>query len=163
MTKKSVERLEELLDKKDETIEKLSDKVDHLERELDYPNWEWMRHSSVEEDSDLPVPRLEMRYVATGTEVNPWYNYEACYNMVHRHFQGHLMSIPLGQTRISGGNGAGPHHYEADDQWELPFRDGAHIRHDAVDLNLPAFVVIEPDGVKFSEKIIAPIRVDPSG
>lgn len=99
-------------------------------------------HTEREEHThDLPVPRLEMRCVPyyEGT----WSTQLWTYCLVYRHFLGHLVWIPLGETRRTGGmlREAPP---ALDD---LPFRDGAHIRHDAGLLSLPAFVVIE-DRVK---------------
>lgn len=54
------------------------------------------------------------------------------YRLVRRHFLGYVEVNPLGLTKRQGGNNQPPWH--DDPRVTLPFRDGAHARHDAAHL-----------------------------
>lgn len=127
------DRLQELLDLKDRELDGLREALAKYEEPRE---WRWMMHTDRQEDThDLPVPRLEMTCepVYEGLwSVQTW-----TYCLVYRHFLGHLVWVPLGETKRTGGSMDVPPMLD-----DLPFRDGAHIRHDSVTLNLPAFVVI---------------------
>lgn len=132
-------------------IEEQQERIDELQREIDeaaesasFNRWRDMLPVKVEEDDgfDLPVPRLEIRWV----EYDDW-NRTAFYRLVTRHFLGHLEGYALGATKCNG---------RRHDPLDLPFRDGAHICHDAQQLNLPAFVVNDSCGV--SGKVDLKIR-----
>lgn len=127
-----IERLERDLNDRDATIEKLQEKIDGMEA---YATWEWARHTTIEaEDDPLPVPRLEMSVYA---RTDDWYITEWLYSLVYKHLLGHHVRIPLGHTKVTGGRGGPP------DPDFTPIRDGAHIRNEARQMGLPAYVVIE--------------------
>jgi hypothetical protein len=134
----TIERLEELLAKKDQELEekdaelqKASEENDRLERELKGSLDGW-RHSVELPDDDLPVPRLEVVYVLD----DGWSDFRVIYRLVMKHLLGNLVAIPLSYTKISGGPNKEP---EAD---HLPFRDGAHMAHDAALFGIPAFKLL---------------------
>lgn len=131
------ERLAELLDQKDEQIAELEDQISALKCTQEWGN---MRHSTNKEDCspDLPCPRLEMRYEPD--EKFGWTETTVTYAMVHRHFLGHYVTVPLGVTTIRSGRQSAPIY---DGKISLPFRDGAHIKHDMAQLNLPAYAICE--------------------
>lgn len=147
--KTTEEHLTELLNAKDETIEKLEriiskhDSEEEKERLRDA--WEWTRHFTLDEDdADLPVPRLELRWEATDKR---GYNRTCWYFLVYKHFLGYIVKVPIGHTAVSGGREEP--FYDGSDSLDphgvsrihTPFRDGAHIRNEARQLNLPAFVI----------------------
>ena len=124
----AIERLEELLDEKDSEIDRLHDEIEALESDR---TWKWTLHSSIEDDP-LPVPRLELR----------WSNIEdhekiCTYSLVYKHLLGESITVPLGQTKVSGRMLS----FENIEAWK-PFRDGAHFYNEMEQLNLPGFVVI---------------------
>lgn len=94
-----------------------------------------MRHPTKKlkehDNNGLPVPRLEIRYKDTADPEK----LRAEYGLVYRHLCDHLVFATLGLTKIHGAL----HYYR--DRLDLPFRDGAHIRHEMKTLNLRAFVV----------------------
>ena len=85
------------------------------------------------DDSGLPVPRLELRWIGDPTE--PEGEWE--YNLVVNRFTGTPCFYPLGNTDVSGG--VDP--YYPNGRLRLSFRDGAHIKHDMKQLHLPAFAI----------------------
>lgn len=97
------------------------------------PDLEWYRHTVVEDGGDgLAVPRLELRWD------DPTADERVCiYSLVYRHLLGDLVRVPLGRTKQTGRPGC-PTNIE---NW-IPFRDGAHFRHDVIELRLPGFVVV---------------------
>lgn len=132
----AVQRLEELLNERDERIAELEAKLDEEEEERDDRAWMWTKHSKSEEKESLPVPRLEIRWTPEGRF--PGYNWLASYNLVYQHLLGHVMVVPLGSTKQGGGDARGP---VRDGKVETPFRDGVHIMHDAWALRLPAYAI----------------------
>lgn len=131
----AAEYLTGLLDEKDEEIYKLAERVEELENILDGRTWGWTIHTKISdgENMNLPVPRLEMRW----RELDDWgYNWEAQYRLVYRHFLDELVAIPFGNTKRGGDSPP-----MTNEKVDLPFREGAHIKHDAGTLNLPAFVI----------------------
>jgi hypothetical protein len=131
--KRSVERLEELLEQKDREIEELQERVYKAEDQAER-NWQWTKHFEIKEDESLPVPRLEMRW--REIESHDGFNWEACYNLVYRHFLGHVIAVPMGHTRIGGERNP-----IQNGKVDLPFRDGAHIQNDMAQLKLPGFAI----------------------
>lgn len=138
----AVERLEEMLNERDARIEELEGRIEELEGRIgdwedsrDEDAWFWTRHEKVDDKDGLPVPRLEIRWTPLG---RGRYNWLASYNLAYRHLLGHVMSVPLGATRQSGGDERGP---VREGKVETPFRDGVHIMHDAWALKLPAYAV----------------------
>ena len=147
----AIERLEALLNEKDEEIEKEEARADAAEERLAGIRGGWMVHVTLPAEQSLPVPRLEVVYDNDGDET--WREYVVIYRLVYRHFLGHCVGVPLGKTTIRGGVGRAP---IFDGKVDLPFRDGQHIRSDARHLSLPAFAicgaVVDP---------IAPLAADP--
>lgn len=121
------ERLQELLDRKDEELEEARERVRELERELDAEPGGWRRPEVLPDDASLPVPRLELVY----QQDNGWAEYRVTYRLVMRHFLGQLLGLPLGMTRCQSSAGERPA--------DLPYRDGAHALHDAAHLGLPLY------------------------
>lgn len=128
------------------TTDVLEEKIYQLERDLqttsnelsllkDFQQYGWTRHRKIseEENLDLPIPRLELRY----TNVDS-YNCVCKYAMIYRHLLDDIVCIPLGKTDV-GGNGGEPCIF--DGKLSLPFRDGAHIKNEMRQLNLPGYVI----------------------
>ena len=131
----TAEYLTGLLNEKDKEINDLAQRIEELENIIDGRTWGWTIHAKVSEveNMSLPVPRLEMRW----RELDDWgYNWEARYRLVYRHFLSHLVAVPLGNTKRGGDSPP-----MTNENVDLPIRDGAHIKHDAKLLNLPAFVI----------------------
>ena len=127
----AIERLQELLNEADEKIDRLRDERDSLRGVIDGLRDGWCRHTMIDPDPAMPVPRLEIAY----EQHKEWFSYTATYRMVMVHLLGHHVAIPLGQTKVNGGSGKPPSEH-------LPFRDGAHAAHDSVHLGLPLFKVM---------------------
>jgi hypothetical protein len=146
---KSEKRLEELLDKKDEEIEKLKEQIEEFEMQRDSAErsdeWRWTYHTVLKKDDvNLPVPRLEMRWVLQDEQ---GYNKICWYYLVYKHLVDDIIKVPLGSTRVNGGGGSpfydGRHPTNPTPKLDVPFRDGAHIANEARQLRLPAFVIWE--------------------
>lgn len=133
----AMERLEELLDAKDEKISDLEGRLEDLERELNVISG-WTRHVEYTDagkvpNPELPVPRLEVRWQ---NSLDSGYEVEASYSLVYRHLLGHVVFVPLGVTRRNGSVGS---LVNTDGSIDLPFRDGAHLRSDMAQLHLRGF------------------------
>lgn len=127
-----LERLERELNDADADREKLQEELDSLK---EYATWAWARHKQIEKEADpLPVPRLQIEGVNVSGD---WYVTDWIYSMVYEHLLGHYCIVPLGHTRSTGGGRRPP---DAD---YTPFRDGAHIRHEAKTFGWPAFQIVE--------------------
>lgn len=125
--------LSDALESKDDEIANLHEKVRIAE--LDHT---WTAHEQIPNGEDpLPVPRLELVFERIDDFQFVWR-----YNLVYRHLLDHNVRVPLGKTAISGGfrkpNETIPMTGNLIDK---PFRDGRHITHDAMTLDLPAFCV----------------------
>lgn len=160
--------LVEQLKKRDGVIDKLKEKLESLEEvnrareeEKEFKEaWSWRQLETLkaaekypdegpEEDTnyDLPVPRMELRW----TE-NPHFNStrKAIYGIVIEHFLGQIIFIPFGSTKQDGGLAYSDRMgstIQSKGRLETPFRDGAHLLHDAKALNLPVFVVAPDHGI----------------
>jgi hypothetical protein len=151
MTEETIANLNRLLKIEQDTaatqaakIEELERKVEDLDRYIDTDVLGWTRHRPWSEDG-LPVPRLEMRWSRSGPA-----EAVALLVLVYRHFLDQIEAVPLGQTRCSGGGyrddrpaDAPPMFHEWPERGgglELPFRDGAHLKHNAKHLGLRAFI-----------------------
>ena len=150
----AIERLEQLLDERDTQIEELEQKLQDLTDESERA-WDWARHSIIQPHPLLPIPRLEIRCVNLGN----WYNWEWRYGFVYKHLLGHLVLIPMGNTKC-GGSGKPPMDWTGK-YMDLPFRDGAHFRSDFEQLNLPAFAIIE--GLNDGQDLIHRVYLDEEG
>lgn len=126
----AIERLESALNERDYKIEDLQQEIDGLK---EFATWAWSRHTTIEaKDDPLPVPRLQIEVFNVSGD---WYVSEWVYSMVYEHLLGHHVIVPMGHTKQTGGRG-GPR-----DVADLPFRDGAHIRHEAKAFGWPAFAI----------------------
>lgn len=124
-----IERLEQDLNNADAEREKLQEELDGLK---EHATWGWSRHTEIAAGNDkLPVPRLQMTAINVSGD---WYVTDFISSMVYKHFLGHHVIVPIGHTRRTGGSGGS---FDG----RLPFRDGAHIKHDARMFNWPAFLI----------------------
>jgi hypothetical protein len=147
------ERLNDIISEKENEIDELNDKVSNLESLLDYHKWSWCRHTTLDKSIDLykniPFPRLEMKL--SRVSENNWYEIEWIYGLVYGHFSdvaynNNLLFIPFSQTTSRGGAGTFESHF-IDSKLDLPFRDGVHIKVDALTLNLPAYISCAEKGI----------------
>lgn len=128
-------------------VRRAEERAEGLERQLDTNTLGWSRHREWTEE-DLPVPRLEMHWERTSED---GYERVALYVLVYRHFldgcgdKPKIEAVPMGLTRVSGGHNRTPWFWNG--AIETPFRDGAHFKHDAKHLGLPAFVTTEDGDV----------------
>ena len=127
----TIRTLETRIEQLEDECDKLRSKLDETQRHVDSAEMGWREpRSDLVDSAGLPLPRLEMVYYR-----GEYDRVTTLYRMVYRHFLGHLESVNLGETRISGGRAR-----ECND---LPIRDGAHIAHDSVYLGIPAFKVVD--------------------
>lgn len=146
----AVERLEEILNEKDQEIADLTARVEELEP---LEKTAWMRHriqlgeSSTDDLPGLPVPRLQLRFVADDYHRGGYYNIVIYYELVYQHYlRGagngeNYIAVPLGRTTRSGGNEHFDGIFEKDGKIRLPFREGFHIHWDSVKMGLPAYAI----------------------
>jgi len=139
------ERLQELLDKKDEELEELQDKVrrfEHLEeREENRKTWVWTQHLILDkDDTPLPVPRLELNWAEADEH---GYNRYCWYYLVYKHLLDEVIKVPMGMTKVGGSRGPLRPVATHGQLIDTPFRDTGHIVNDARQLKLPAYVVFE--------------------
>ena len=116
-------------------LEEAEERIGELEREVErlQDHLPWTQHEEIEATPDMPVPRLEM--VWEEGKFPRDYQYRCAYRLVYRHLLGHLVAVPLGETMV--GSTKPPDHFG---EIDTPFRDGAHIKSDARQLGLPAYV-----------------------
>lgn len=114
---------------------KLAELQQQLDEDSDRDRWGWTQHAELPKEQTLPVPRLEIFYMESESDD---YNRVWLYRMIYRHLLGHCVAVPMGQTKQGGGN----HKVIISKLLDfLPFRDGAHIKHDARAFGWPAFMV----------------------
>lgn len=141
---KTVVRLNEILDIRDQRIEELEESERLLNERLDGSYTAWRVPRIVDDEHPgLPLPRMEVAWTPSAEE--GWSRYECEYRIVHRHFLGHVMVTPFGLTRTQSGGGKAPWDYPG--ELNLPFRDGCHMHHDAAHLALPLYAIL-PTGPK---------------
>lgn len=128
----ALERLEGLLADKDEELSEANATIERLENELEGSREGWRLTLMIDDDGELPVPRLEMVYTYLYED---WRNYQVVYQLVFKHLLGKLMIVPLSRTTVQGGDGEPPDNV-------LPFRDGAHARHDSGHLDMPVYKIV---------------------
>ena len=145
MSKTLEERLNSIIDEKDEAIEKLQNELDSLKDRIDLQNQSWQLHEAFENDvfsKQMPFPRLEMRMIRVSK--NNWYSVEWIYGLVYKDYadisNNMLRFVPFSKTTSSSGHGTFESRY-TDGELELPYRDGVHIKADSEVLNLPAYIV----------------------
>ena len=135
------ERLAEQLDEKDAEIGRLREQIEALEQRV-RTGAVWAVPTRIEERPEpLLVPRLEIVWEKEHP-TGDWYSATATYRLVYRHLLGRLVAVALGRTRVDNSIGRPPIDPLLD-RVELPFRDGAHLRHDAKILCLPAYAICE--------------------
>ncbi|MFS1518576.1 hypothetical protein V1503_19245 [Bacillus sp. SCS-151] len=84
------------------------------------------------------VPRLQIRCEhEEGDYIFQTWKYE----LVYEHFTGEIAKIMMGETKRESGSGEKP--IGEDGLLELPYRDGAHIKHDAIMFNMPAYAICD--------------------
>lgn len=141
----AIERLEELLEAKDNEISELQDQVTKF-KDLEEREFGWCRHESFEKDVyKLPLPRLEI--IARQITDN-WDNFEWLYYLVYPHLLEHIIKVPLGRTTSQGGRGLPPIYTHQGGEILAgtvitPFREGAHLLSDMEKLKLRGFYIIE--------------------
>lgn len=135
----ALERLEGLLAEKDDELEKAQTRIEQLEREIEGSLNGWRTAEKFEDDGELPVPRLELVYRPRSED---WSDYVVIYRIVAKHLLGYLVGTPLGRTVVQGGYGYAPSDHD------LPFREGAHARHDSGHWGIPLYKVM-PDRKPF--------------
>lgn len=143
MDKKTTEeRLQELLDQRDEELAALREERDELRRQVKADPFIWALQGEVP-DRGLPVPRLEIEW--TPHPEYGWQEKTATYRLVYRHLLGHVGAVGMGQTISRTGITTppiNPYFYTRHPKKiELPHRDGAHICHDMAELKLPGFAI----------------------
>lgn len=129
MPSSDFDSLRNALERKEDEVRQLRAQVELAEAWLA----KLQARSGRQDDSGLPVPRLELRWI--GEEQEPEGEWE--YNLVLMHLTGDPCFYPLGNTEVTGG--VDPFH--PDGTIRLPFRAGANIKHEMKQLRLPAFVV----------------------
>lgn len=122
---RALEELDRLLVEKDSKISELEEKLEHISYNDEW-SWRKIRPISEEENLDLPLPRLELRYRSPSA-----YTRIVDYGLVNRHLTGEIQFIPLGSTKMSG----------TISHLDIPYRDGGHIFNDMYELKLRGFVV----------------------
>lgn len=134
-------------------VEALGEKIEDLETQLEeaneelqshrrFANWGWTIPQYNWPERYRPVPRLELvwRQVDPGNGRGPsWYNRECTYYLVYQHLLGDIVAVPMGHTTVNGGSDSPP---ITGGLVTLPFREGAHVVHDAKQLKLPAYACI---------------------
>lgn len=148
-SEKALERLQEMLEEKEQELSTLESKVAHLEHEQSLERIKWQGHRLLDNDDfykDLPVPRIEMIFEAVGDGItdDAYYNHEWTYGIVTKpytfqwDFKDKLLFIPLSKTTGSGGNNVS--RIKSTGKIDTPFRDGVHIKFDSLMFGLPAFI-----------------------
>ena len=132
------DRLRELLDAKDAEIERLRDELNEANEKADV-NWKWFAPDEMKDDPSpgLPVPRLEILFTEVEHD-SRGYTIYIRYDLIRRHLCDQIVRTPLGGTHTTGSLDK----RLRDGRIDLPFRDGAHIMHDAAHLQLPAFAIL---------------------
>lgn len=133
-----IKKIESIVNEEEQSASELRDEVERLEGELatfnDPAKTRWMRHRDVKPDeypAVLPVPRLQLEFVDTGD-----YSAEYRYELIYKHYaDDRLIAVPFGLTTTNGG----PQSFK--EPFPEPFRESHHIRFDADNMKLPAFVV----------------------
>lgn len=150
------EKVVEVLTEKIEQLEKEnSDLQDRVHVVENITNYYWLLHRdvSIEENKDLPLPRLEMRFEREGGR-----GFAMVYGIVRHHYVNDIQFIPLSKTTTSSHveetfkrvkDAIVAKNYEVINN-ALPFRDGVHIKYDSMSLGMPIVVRCEDCACLFS-------------
>ena len=139
-----LERLNTEIYEKDIRIEELEKEIETIKN---IETNKWQHHQFFKKTKlteKLPIPRIQMNYWNDG------YNCKWEYGFVFEPFWGQweegfdYQFIPISQTTGSGRR-------KFNNNIDLPFRDGKHIKVDAKNFNLPAYFVYEEEN--FCEEI----------
>jgi hypothetical protein len=138
------ERLNKVIEEKEEKIQELQDEASNLRHRLEVAG-EFPQAPSPRDTEKMEVPRLEMVYIPSKRQ--GWGDYLVIQRLVYQHFLGHLDWCGIDWTRVSPGRSDqdGPAQY--DGKVDLPFRSGAHLHANSVLLKMPAYTVIEPKSI----------------
>lgn len=150
------ERLNEILEEKENQIEKLQKKIEDLQAQSDYRQLEYQMHQYFKEtdlQNKLPVPRLEMRFErlkSVNRRNDDWYHVRWHYGIVYKHYaeteNDTMLFIPLSQTTSNGGDGTFESHFR-NGRLDTPYRDGVHIFAESKLFNLPAYIICEEENI----------------
>ncbi len=107
--------------------------------------------------SQMPCPRLELRWIKTG---DTWTERECAYSIViplaehdirREDKEGNKvrreLTVEIGRTRVTGGMGDEP--IWDGKKVDTPYRDGAHALWDAEHLHLPVYAVCGDSAMLF--------------
>jgi len=140
------ERLNKLLEEKEEEISNLKAIADNLRVRLDGSATGWcMAYEDEGPDTkEHPLPRLEI--VWQRDKDYGWSSFRTEYRLVAQHLSGSVVVYPLGFTKHNKGNGESPFDQNYARPGEpylpdMPWRMGCEAVHDAHHLGLPLYAV----------------------
>ena len=139
------ERLNHDLHVAEQKLRTAEEKIEELEERIRGIRTGWMEQRDMEDDGVLPVPRFEISWRKT-YKGDSWYNRTCEYRLVHKHLLGHLVVIPLGSTRVSGGPpGEVPSPFEEikENDWDLSINRYKEIEYEEVEYASPAEIIRE--------------------
>lgn len=146
------ERLNEIIEEKEDQIIELEKKVEELENNADMSRLSWQMHFAFKNEgifANLPYPRLEMRLNRLSKD--NWYSIEWLYGLVYKHdtdtHNDVLYFVPLGRTTSNGSDATFQNWVEEDNTLQLPFRDGRHIYAESLAFNMPAYIICPEMGM----------------
>jgi len=146
MSKSIEERLNDLIEEKDNKINELEDKIENLEGFNSLIDTAYQRHFTIPNSGirdGLPYPRLEMIFEFLDEDER--YGFKWTYGLVTLPYSfmsdDKLLFMPFSWTR-----GSGSIEIIRNGKHELPFRDGMNIKAESIALNLPAYIVNEKKG-----------------
>lgn len=127
------------MDIRDEEINELRTKVEHLQQRLDGSASGWCLPRYERDEGKLPIPRLEFEWFPGAAG---WMSYTVEYRMVMHHLIGDkTVTVPLNTTVVrSSGYDDAPYSSASLNDW-LPTGDGAHAKHDSQHLRMPLYAV----------------------
>ncbi len=143
MGKTVEERLNSLVEEKEDIIEELEDEIKKLNTFNSLIDTAYQRHFTIPNSGlreNLPYPRLEMIFEYLDEDIR--YGYKWTYGLVMLPYSymsdKKLLFIPFSQTKGSGGS-----ELIRNGKHELPFRDGMNMPIESAALGLPAYIINE--------------------
>jgi hypothetical protein len=127
----NVERLQELLDAKDEELEKLRRELENAKALLNHRGHVWRALQILSKEQTLPVPRLEI--VVVSEEDRLIWEYHLVYRSLSQ-----IVALPMERTIMMGPTAPA---VSIEGRLHLPSYMGAFIYEDMVQLRLPGFAV----------------------
>jgi hypothetical protein len=141
----SLNSLLRVIEEQQERIDQLEEKKQEHELKIEELSWwadknNFFRPESIENQSGLPLPRLEIELIAHSS-----YEHEWKYSLVYQHLNGNIVKTPLGQTYSRGSHTGFPYKSEDQEQVELalPFRMGQDIKFDGRNFKMPCYAIFE--------------------